>query len=195
MCRCSLCQYQTEQRQKLDIAFLFAKTLDGERWITQPKLVVMTESLQHIFGFGFKIDTLQYPILARKDDFEGALSGEPSEEAFLSYITSRADICQLFVGTYEEREQFAKAAKYRADYYVISVEANVLLSTLVGLALNVAILCILGRTGGIGHETTLAWIKEVKKKLTDLYLNDERLWDVLVDPLLKNVKALARSLS
>jgi SET domain len=190
-CHCSLCKYQNDEQQKMRTARLFNEKITTERYITVPRMVAMLNSVQKIFGFQLNVDALQYP-RTRHSRAERPLSGDPSQEQLLSYISSTAEMYELLVHNHADIRQYANAAKFRAEFYVIVDIAKAAPTLVFEWAFEVATLCMLDRTGEIKSETTAAWLNEARLKLKKMYLQDDDVWDVLVAPILRDIKRFAK---
>jgi hypothetical protein len=193
-CHCSLCEYQTQESDKFRTVSLFADKLTTEKYITVPKLTAMINALKKVFGFSLAVGGLQYPVLARQSAFKTPLFGDPSREALISYLSATAQMYSLFVQTHNGIQQFSDSAKFRADFYVIAVQAEVAASDLVEMAFEIAVLCKLDRSGTISPEVTAAWVEEARMRTKDLFLQDDEVWKVTFAPILKDINALARKL-
>lgn len=156
----------------------------------------MINALKKVFGFSLAVDGLQYPVLARQSAFKTPLFGDPSREALISYISATAQMYELFVQTHNGIQQFSDSAKFRAEFYVIAVQAEVATSDLVEMAFEIAVLCKLDRSGlgTISPEVTAAWVEEARMRTKDLFLQDDEVWKVTFAPILKDINVLARKL-
>lgn len=149
----------------------------------------MLDSLKRVYGFECHI---KVPLLQYHETHTAMISNDTTREQLLSYLSATADMYETFVSLMLNGSQFQHAAHYRAECYMIGVHAKVPLGTLLQWALEIAILCMFDKSGEIGGRVKAAWMDEAKKCLKDYYHSqDDRVWEVLMAPIVKDIKKLA----
>jgi SET domain len=183
-CRCSLCRYQTRNKQKLEVSELFNKKFRLDYSITVDKMVGMLNALKKVYGFGMEIDKP----LSQYHTRSSVLSGNTTQTNLLTYLSATGDLYQTLVTRSAAARQFSEAANYRAEAYAIAVEAGVNPGMLFVNAFEVV--CLLHRIRGGDNSVVAVWIDEAKMRLKEIYFGDEKVWDILIAPVLKDILVL-----
>lgn len=189
-CRCSLCKYQLQNAQKTKVAEMFVNKVKKQKLFTNIDFSRMLDSLKKVYGFECQI---KVPVLQYHETRTAMISGDPTQEQLVSYLSATMDMYETFVSMMLDANQYQHAAHYRAECYMIGVHAKVQCGTLLMWALEVAVLCMFDQSGEINEATKAAWMRETRKCMQELYHSeDERIWEALLAPIFKDISKLRK---
>jgi hypothetical protein len=189
-CHCSLCKYQEQIEQKTKVAEMFVNKLKKGKIFTNVEFSRMLDTLKKVYRFECHT---AIPLLQYHETHTAMISDDTTQEQLLSYLSATANMYETFVSLMLRGAQFQHAAHYRAECYMIGVYAKVPVRMLLTWALEIAILCMFDKSGEIEERVKTAWMNEAKQCLKKFYHSqDDRVWEVLMAPIVKDINKLAR---